>query len=491
MAKFTSFSWQVFFASVIAIAIALHYGLCTQDDAFISFRYAENLARGNGLVFNIGERVEGFSNPSWTLFLALIIKIGLDPVLSSLLMGYLSIIFLVYATAHLARQVGGVVGIACFLVALDPSMLLESVQGLESVFYAGLITLACSRLLEEREKNISSNISTALFALACFTRPEAPLFFALAHGALSYKDKQWNKTISATIPIMLLLIVMTIFRLLYYQDVLPNTFYAKVGGGAVSRGLEYCHFHFRHHPILWIALIFVWTKHSHEKKWFMLTAVLILYLAYVIWIGGDFKPTSRFILPIGGIMAVAVSTMVQRILDLKQAWIWFFLCIVMFLGRTSLFGKAESWAADRRQNLIARKFLGEWLRANTSKSDVLAMHSIGAIPYYAERKTIDMWGLTDKTIAKTPNETFGEGMAGHEKTNPEYVFSRNPDIYLPEDKFFLPQKVTQTPELGFPKNFSLRYQAISVRLEGSWLNIWIKKGYQFHYNEDTIKNRSN
>ena len=487
MNKYTSLPWQVFFASIVAIAVALHYGLCTQDDAFISFRYAENLVRGNGLVFNIGERVEGFSNPSWTLLLALAIKIGMDPVIASLLMGYFSIIFLIYATAHLSRQVGGVVGIACFLVAIDPSMLLESVQGLESVFYAGLITLACSRLLEEREANKSSMISTSLFAIACCTRPEAPLFFILAHGSLGYKDRRWSKTLSSAIPIVGLLLVITILRLFYYQDVLPNTFYAKVGGVAISRGLEYCHFHFRHHPIFWIALIFVWTKHGQEKKWFMLTTVLFIYLFYVVWIGGDFKPTSRFILPVSGIMAVAVSTMVQRIIELKQAWIWFFLSVIMFLGRASLFTKAEVWAADRRQNFVARKFLGEWLKANTSRSDVLAMHSIGAIPYYAERKTIDMWGLTNKTIAKTPSETFGEGMAGHEKTNPEYVFSRSPEIYLPEDKFFLPQKITQTPEPGFPKDFALHYQPISIRLEGSWLNIWIKKGYQFSYTKDKVK----
>lgn len=481
MTKYTTLPWQVFFASAVAIIFAFHYGLCTQDDAFISFRYAENLANGNGLVFNIGERVEGFSNLSWTLFFAFLIKIGFDPVISSLIMGYLSIIFLVYATGHLSKQTGGVIGIACFLVALDPSMLLESVQGLESVFYAGLITLACSRLLEEREKKLSSKFSTSFFALACLTRPEAPLFFALAHVGLSYKDKKWMDSVFSAVPIAAVLLGLTIFRLVYYQDILPNTFYAKVSGLALSRGIEYCHFHFRHHPIFWISIIFVWLKHSREKKWFTLMTILIVYLLYIVWIGGDFKPTSRFILPVSGIMAAAVSTMVQKIIALRQNWIWIFLSLIMFLGRASLFTKAEAWAEDRRQNFIARKFLGEWLQANTSSTDVLAMHSIGAIPYYAQRRTIDMWGLTDKTIAKTPNASFGQGMAGHEKTNPEYVFSLKPDIYLPENNFFLPQKVTQTPEIGFPSDFFLRYQPISIRLEGSWLNIWVKKGYQFKY----------
>lgn len=40
------------------------------DDAYISYRYAENLARGQGLVFNRGERVEGYSNFLYVLVMA-------------------------------------------------------------------------------------------------------------------------------------------------------------------------------------------------------------------------------------------------------------------------------------------------------------------------------------------------------------------------------------------------------------------------------------
>ena len=46
------------------------YGLCPQDDAFISFRYAANLAEGNGLVFNPGEYVMGYSNFLWVVLLS-------------------------------------------------------------------------------------------------------------------------------------------------------------------------------------------------------------------------------------------------------------------------------------------------------------------------------------------------------------------------------------------------------------------------------------
>src|SRR6185437_4110074 len=61
-----------------ALAWAWHLAwLC--DDSFISFRYARNLAHGNGLVWNVGERVEGYTNFLWTVIAAGAIRAGLHP----------------------------------------------------------------------------------------------------------------------------------------------------------------------------------------------------------------------------------------------------------------------------------------------------------------------------------------------------------------------------------------------------------------------------
>ena len=62
--------------ALMAIAVGVFIYSCfyfelTQDDAYISFRYAENFLNGDGLVFNIGERVEGYTNFLWVMILAL------------------------------------------------------------------------------------------------------------------------------------------------------------------------------------------------------------------------------------------------------------------------------------------------------------------------------------------------------------------------------------------------------------------------------------
>src|SRR5215212_7623634 len=70
-------------AAIVLAALIVRFNLMvstgsTSEDFYITLRYAENLARGNGLVYNVGERVLGTTTPLYTLFLALVAWIGLD-----------------------------------------------------------------------------------------------------------------------------------------------------------------------------------------------------------------------------------------------------------------------------------------------------------------------------------------------------------------------------------------------------------------------------
>src|SRR5262245_60209180 len=72
------------------------------DDAFISLRYARNLATGHGLVYNAGERVEGYTNFLWALFLALPHLLHVDPIAVM----KLTCLALALATAWLVYRLG-------------------------------------------------------------------------------------------------------------------------------------------------------------------------------------------------------------------------------------------------------------------------------------------------------------------------------------------------------------------------------------------------
>jgi hypothetical protein len=79
-----------YYAFIIAAAVLVphaHLFDFVTDDAYISFRYARNLALSGELVFNLGERVEGYTNFLWTVVLALGIKLGVGPVALSRFLG--------------------------------------------------------------------------------------------------------------------------------------------------------------------------------------------------------------------------------------------------------------------------------------------------------------------------------------------------------------------------------------------------------------------
>src|SRR5256714_11236242 len=78
--------WPVLVATAVLVPHALYFDFVS-DDAYISFRYARNLAEHGQLVFNLGERVEGYTNFLWTVLLAGLYKLGLAPESTSRVLG--------------------------------------------------------------------------------------------------------------------------------------------------------------------------------------------------------------------------------------------------------------------------------------------------------------------------------------------------------------------------------------------------------------------
>ena len=87
---------MTFVVTIALIHISAYWLLV--DDAFISFRYALNFANGDGLVFNIGEKVEGFTNLLWVLILAFFTFTGFDIVFLSKFLGLLFSILTLFLT---------------------------------------------------------------------------------------------------------------------------------------------------------------------------------------------------------------------------------------------------------------------------------------------------------------------------------------------------------------------------------------------------------
>lgn len=302
---------RVRFALLAALAVLLAHAsiyrfLC--DDAFISFRYARNLARGAGLVFNPGaERVEGYTNFLWVVVLAAFDRIGLRPehvapVLSIILTVVLFWLVASAACRWLPPAVPRfVLVLPALWLALTRSIAVWSTSGLETRLFEVLVIAGAIRLIDDIGAEESGGRwpwGAVWLGLAALTRPDGMLIGGAAMAAaaavlvvrrrLRLKDAAPHAAVFAAIVGGHLL-----FRHAYYGAWLPNTYYAKVGGRAWwGMGAAYlgC-FAIEYAAWLWIpalaAGIHGFVKDRRAEIPVVFGAIVVPHALYIASIGGD------------------------------------------------------------------------------------------------------------------------------------------------------------------------------------------------------------
>ncbi|RMF85727.1 MAG: hypothetical protein D6736_16680, partial [Nitrospinota bacterium] len=151
------------------------------DDAYISFRYLDNWLAGHGLVYNPGERVEGYTNFLWIVLLAPLRLLGLQPELASFVLSLAALALLLGAVFRTASSLADspVAGGAALLLAASSAHLARwTTSGMETVGFAALLALANQQLALRRQHSLKSSL---FFGLAVLTRPNGVL-----HGAVAF-----------------------------------------------------------------------------------------------------------------------------------------------------------------------------------------------------------------------------------------------------------------------------------------------------------------
>lgn len=342
----------LFLVHALFYIVALGYDAV--DDAYISFRYAQNAILGHGLVFNAGERVEGFTNFLWTALMIPIVGAGLDVGRISIILGILFGLGTLWLTVRLARtlQLPPWVGrLAALLLAVDGSFAIWSVSGLETAMFAFLLTAGATLYILEQQENASVRrtsevrrtlplpASAILFALAAMTRPEAAAVFALtvahqfmwrAAGEVSQVHRTFDlrRTLLRLFPrwdiargftFAALFVPYWLLRWGYYRSFFPNSFYAKVAPGGpiaqLERGWHYLTQFVDVHLGWWIllpalvALVVAAVRQFRKTSlrtgepgnplfgFSYLALVIAAYGAYVVYVGGDWS-VGRFFVPV-------------------------------------------------------------------------------------------------------------------------------------------------------------------------------------------------
>jgi hypothetical protein len=319
---------------IAALAI-LAYGLYRAidlrwicDDAFITMRYVKNFVEGNGLVYNIGERVEGYTHFLWLMLLAASKAVGFDPVDASMWLGiaaYAGILVLLLAISlreHKKNPKAIWLPIAAALFALNYDTAEWASGGLETSFYTLLILAAFYLWFYSRYSETRRLLLTGvLLALVALTRPDGVLFTATALILLVIRDIRTKQPVVATarsvgillLPSIVIGIPYLLWKYSYYGDILPLTYYAKSADeNYFIQGFFYIWLYFRVHFTSAIALILAAylllrknpdteqgkdESHRGSPSITALTAIVVYLILFVARVGGDFM-FARFIIPV-------------------------------------------------------------------------------------------------------------------------------------------------------------------------------------------------
>jgi arabinofuranosyltransferase len=416
-----------------ALAHAVSYGHVTSDDAFISLRYARNLADGHGLVFNPGgDRVEGFSNPVFTLLSAAVLKLGASSIATVKSVGLVSWAVLVLVCAgfaeNLRREDGAIGVVAAVLLAASTFPAVWAVAGLETVLHALLVTAAtwvAGRECEERRVRCTP----LWFVLVAASRPEGALLAAaVAATQLGVLRREAlavirNWTLGFAIPVAALVSA----RYAYFGDVVPNTFGAKVflGTETLGFGLAYLAGFLRDGGA-WIAALAVGGLIAglggpprSRSTLACMVAVIVAQIAFVIIVGGDAMLAYRFVVPVYPLLAVLAAVAIA-------AWLRRFgamatLAVALAVACASVWQQRDGlersnrryWLAHDRPSwtyLSGKTVAGTWLAAHADSAryireharvdDVLVVTEAGLIPFETGLSTVDLLGLNDRWIAR-------------------------------------------------------------------------------------------
>lgn len=456
-----------------------------QDDAFISFRYIKNFVEGNGLVFNIGERVEGYTNLLWVLVLSGLSFLGIGVESASQFLSILFGVIVIFATFKLSEQLriddsevvkkerktdkniaeGYFDLIPPVLLVFTASFIFWSVSGMETTMFIAFVTAGIYYYVADKKSESFSYKYPLFFLLATLTRPEGLYFFGLViiHRFLyllitdrknfipKFLSVQSIKTyLVYIIPVAVYFAV----RYAYYGYLFPNTYYAKTGFSSAyfNAGLDYLSGFLSGYMLYGIVLLLPLMLLKRKELRFELTLFYLLiaaFLAYTVVVGGDVLKQNRFFLPVLPLIYILLAKLLTVIyIEIKSksspgiafGVISAMVGVLCFYYYSSQKEKLSSDIASENGLVDKMKVTGSWFagkQRELGRPMTLAATTIGAVSYFAgpQVNVIDLLGLTDKEIAHNPKiiKEISENEIGWKERNynADYVMSRDPDyIYF-------------------------------------------------------------
>jgi len=290
------------FVVIMVFTLVLFITAWLHDDAYITFRTVDNFTHGYGLTWNISERVETFSNPLWMFLVSIPYFFTNEIYYSSIILSItVSVItILIFAFKISKTVIGAILGIGIFI--FSKAFIDYSTSGLENPL-THLILAIFMVVFIKSKNNFTFKTLFLLSIITAFGIVNRLDTFVLFLPCLIYAFLKLPKIKGLYIIVIGLVpvIIWKGFALFYYGFPLPNTAYAKVLNTGISKlqlvqhGFYYFEDLISWHPLtffiimLGISIPFI----IKEKPLIPITLGIILYLIFIIQMGGDYM-TGRF-----------------------------------------------------------------------------------------------------------------------------------------------------------------------------------------------------
>jgi arabinofuranosyltransferase len=374
------------------------------------------------------------------------------------------------------------------VLALNPAFGINTVSGLETSTFTFLLTLAFLFAIGGSRRRDAALVLT--LAAASLTRPEGFFHF----GVLVFFHALFRVPVRRFVRMAVIFTAVVtpylIWKVGYYGDLLPNTFYAKpvtigagaryltdfvVGGGYTQTAAV---------PLLLFSLGLIVPGPS--QRWRI--AFLASHFSAITIAGGDWMLGWRMVVPALPVILLTIGCGVSALVG------WFTrtagVAAAVSLGLTAVVALAllhprEELAthclhASQGQR-EGRLYIGHWLRENSQPGDAVALTDIGMIGYVSKLRVIDISGLTDRHIGRAPGPML------RKIYDTAYVLDQQPRfvvlvwgslepagrVWAPrrETLWFQDRRIFENP--AFAKNYAYAFSRF-VRTEG-FLSLYAKR----------------
>lgn len=436
---------------VLALGCAWVYRQFTQDDAFITYRYARNIAAGYGFVYNVGEPLLGTSTPLYTLVLAFVGRLSGQPIhLISYGLSTLSLWFSGITLYFLGKGNGAHLAAVTALLFTSNPLLISSI-GMETLFLLTLLLVALRFYAAGRFT--FAGIGLGLLFL---TRYEMILFAGLL--GLYFLLRTQRYPLWLIWPVAMVGIWL-IFAWLTFGQVIPQSAIAKLAAprlpftlGAALFWRLYADQTAWYHILLPLSLLGLysalrWKWREPAPAYSLLLAwsgvyglAASLYAGSFPWYYGPLIPGFSILVVWGMEFSIHFLSALLRRLPVRERahrnlTIGAFSLGTAGLIALHLFLWTRGWVNHNGQIVDTRYFVyrevAEWLNQHARAGASLAASEIGVVGYYTDLKIIDLHGLVTPgltpSLAQDLVETVRQAI---DLYKPDYVLVTKPPVII-------------------------------------------------------------